>query len=119
MADYWSLAYVAKSPVHGRGLFAGRRFRTGDVIEVAPILPTLGVAPRGLAEYGFVQTASEPPKWCIALGYVSMMNHSATPNVYVEIDWRVKCALIRASTNIAKDEELCMDYGEEYWREHG
>lgn len=46
------------------------------------------------------------------------LNHSCRPNCYAEIDeddWTIN---IYAKRAIKPNEELCYNYGKEYWREH-
>jgi len=82
--------YVSQSPVHGRGVFAGRRFRTGDVVEECPVLPILeeqidALDSTDLYGYSF--------EWedgvAMALGYGSLYNHSWTPNARYDHDYEL------------------------------
>jgi SET domain-containing protein len=68
----------------GRGVFAGRRFRKGEVIEACPVLPVPASQARKcrgevLDHYLFWWPRPGFPT-AIALGFGSIYNHSFTPN---------------------------------------
>lgn len=46
------------------------------------------------------------------------LNHSCRPNCYAEVDEDDNRVRIYAERNIKQGEELCYDYGKEYWDEH-
>lgn len=105
--------YLKKSkiPNSGRGVFAGKNFKKGEVIEVAPIL---------ILEFSdFVDT-----KWnklfeyyfwmddyvALALGFGSLYNHSKQPNCKYELDRKKETITFTAILDIKKDEEILFNY---------
>ncbi len=95
----------------GRGVFAGKRFRKGEIIEKAPVITLPGKWGQGaeksvLDDYFFDWDG----EIALALGYGSLYNHSHTPNAVFLC--RVKEAAIEfvALRDIEADEEITIDY---------
>jgi SET domain-containing protein len=104
----------------GRGVFALRDFKKGEILEVAPVIP---VAKRNLVESGEApdgyllqwDSETEDEEYCMPLGYVMMYNHSGEPNIWIECDTGEYKMSVIALRDIKKDEELCWDYSCEIW----
>lgn len=103
--------YIKEIPIKGRGVFAGRTYAKGDLIEIAPVIKlTEGQAAIAgttkLAQYLFSGIYE-----CelVALGYASLYNHDFKPNA----DWtnNNEVLVIVASKPIKKDEEITISYG--------
>lgn len=96
-------------PPLGRAIFAARAFARGELIERAPCLFVPQKRPRppaALADYYF----RWPGGYVIALGYVSLYNHSENPNVNATVD-ADRCLIeLVAMRAIRKGEELRFDY---------
>ena len=105
--------YIKKSkiPNSGKGVFAGKNFKKGEAVEVAPIL---------ILEFtDFVDT-----KWnllfeyyfwmddfvALALGFGSLYNHSKDPNCKYELSCKEQTITFTAIRKIAKDEEILFNY---------
>ncbi len=97
----------------GRGVFAGRAFRTGEEIEVCPVL----VLSPGVQEESLDVLVHYVFKWgengdrlAVALGYGSLYNHSADANA--TFSWRLLRGEIvfRAIRPIAAGEQILIDY---------
>ncbi|VTT99156.1 lysine methyltransferase : Uncharacterized protein OS=Methanosarcina acetivorans (strain ATCC 35395 / DSM 2834 / JCM 12185 / C2A) GN=MA_1679 PE=4 SV=1: SET [Gemmataceae bacterium] len=95
----------------GRGVFAGRAFRKGEVIEVCPVVriePTPTGSLGSLDHYVF--------KWgtngslAVALGYGSLYNHSAVANARFSPRLAKDDIVFRASRDIAAGEQILIDY---------
>ncbi len=100
-----------KEFVSGRGVFAAENIRSGEIIEIAPILV--------LDFKDFVDT-----KWnllfeyyfwmddyvVLALGYGSLYNHSKNPNVKYEINKKEQVITFTAIKKIKKNQEILFDY---------
>lgn len=95
----------------GRGVFAGRLFRRGEVIEVCPVLrlPS-GMPPDGLEYYVF-KWGTEGKELAIALGYGSLYNHSPDPNAAFTTRYARAEVVFRATRDIAAGEQVLIDYG--------
>lgn len=105
----------------GRGVFARRDFKKGDVIEVAPVVP---VAEENVPEDEFpdgylLAWDEDTPgeEYAMALGYIMLYNHSAKPNMDLECDFEDETISAVASRRIKAGEELTWDYGCDLWFE--
>jgi SET domain-containing protein len=99
----------------GRGVFARRLIRRGEVIERVPVLVLAAEEVRdarswsGLAGYCFLWGEG---RLALALGYGSLYNHSYRPNArYVDLSERTK--LFTALRDIAAGEEITVNYNGE------
>ena len=104
---------VKRARGKGRGVFARRPFRKGEVIETCPVLvlpvAALGDGPGGLWEYVFDWG---PGTVALALGYGSLYNHSYRPNArYDDVGHRAK--RFTALRDIAAGEEVTVNYNGE------
>ena len=104
---------VDNSAVHGRGVFAGRRFVEGELVEACPVL----VFPADEVEYleqtalrGYYYEWDEEGGVGLALGLGSLYNHSATPNARTEVDCDEGFVRYFARRDIEAGEEITIDY---------
>src|SRR5215813_10897040 len=106
--------FMHESSIKGRGVFARRSIRKGDLIERSPVI----VVPRQewttiehtiLSNYVFDWGENEEDA-AVALGYVSIYNHSYTPNA--ELTECLDDAIIEVSAlrDIAEGEEIFVNY---------
>jgi len=112
---------IAHIPNRGRGVMAGAPIGAGDLLEVCPAIP---MAKRDettpettIHDYCFFW--DEPPaEEAVALGMMSLCNHSPTPNADFETD--VPNGVIRfvALRDIEKGEEITIDYVIPLWFEY-
>lgn len=101
----------SKIPKAGKGVFAAKSIKKGEIIEVAPIL---------ILEFtDFIDT-----KWnllfeyyfwlddfvVLALGYGSLYNHSKNPNAKYQISKEKKTITFTALTDIKKAKEIVFNY---------
>ncbi len=111
---------VAEIPGKGRGLVACAELVRGQLLEVAPVIPMTfsdGTERSSvLFNYPFAWEA-EPYVEAIALGAISMCNHSATANAWFEPDLANKVIRLFAARRIAAGEEITIDYGPDLWFE--
>jgi uncharacterized protein len=99
----------------GRGVFAGRPFRKGEVIEVCPVVPLTRAEERKcrgtvLDRYFF---AWDQPGYVVALvlGYGMVYNTSPDPNARFTQRWTTGDMVYRAARDIAAGEQILVDYG--------
>jgi SET domain-containing protein len=96
----------------GRGVFARRTIREGQVIERVPVLvlPSATVDGEagwdGLASYCFVWGEGT---LALALGYGSLYNHSYRPNARYQDEGR-RTKVFSALRDIAPGEEITVNY---------
>ena len=102
------LAYAATSPIHGTGLFAGKRIDAGTFIGVYEGVRTDNDGTHVL------WVEMKPEEWVGFDGTndLRFLNHSKSPNA--ELDGQELYAL----RDIQKAEEITIDYGE-WFEEQG
>lgn len=98
----------------GRGVFATKRIKPGQVIEVAPVivLPPdewYDVANTSLYNYSF-RWGDDDDHAALALGFGSLYNHSYSPNAEYLRDEDERTIEFVAILPIAKDEEITVNY---------
>jgi uncharacterized protein len=107
----------------GRGVFALRPFKKGEVVEISPVVPVSkeSITQDGGAPDGYLLDWDgnyENEEYCMPLGYVMLYNHSATPNIHLEQDFDAYTMTVTALRDIKAGEELCWDYNiDELWWE--
>ncbi len=96
----------------GRGVFAGRAYRKGEVIEVCPVIrlpaadeSSLGVLGRYVFKWG-----PGGGELAVSLGYGSLYNHSATPNARFTPRTATDDIVFRARRDIDEGEQILIDY---------
>ena len=103
---------VQDSEIHGRGVFATRRFRTGEVIEVCPVIRLPADDIGHLEETALRGYCYE---WndgglAMAQGYGSLYNHSWAPNAQYEQDYDRGTVVITAVRTIRAGQEITINY---------
>jgi SET domain-containing protein len=110
------LIYVKQVEGKGRGVFARDAIAKGALIEQVPLLlvplrmVTGGLENPDLSRFFFMQ--DDPDTLAVCLGYGSLYNHSYTPNARYD-DGRGATMLFTALCDIARDEEICINYNGE------
>lgn len=99
----------------GRGVFAARAFRAGEVVEVCPVLllrkpyETLHKELKTVVFHWPVPEGSAATQ-ALALGYGSLYNHSNPSNMRYETDGESRVVRFIAVRDITPDEELTINY---------
>jgi SET domain-containing protein len=107
---------IEASTVSGRGAFALKKIKDGDIIERCPALEVTDKDIGGeLLNYVFY--GSTESTRLVAMGNGMLFNHSATPNVayYRESTSLGAELILYALRDIRKGEELFYSYGDEWW----
>lgn len=104
---------IRKVPKMGRGIFAAKNFKVGDVIEVCPVI----LIP-GHEDDEANPTQNYSFRWnkknvAILLGYGSLYNHSYDPNALVYQDDANLEMQICAHKPIKKGEQIFFNYNGE------
>lgn len=105
---------VKESPGRGRGIFAGRDFAKGALIETAPVILLREEDRRYLGTtrlytYYFVVRNTDYP-CAIGLGYASLYNHAPQANAHYRISVKKARIQIRAWRTIRTGEEITINY---------
>ena len=98
---------VRPSPIHGLGVFAARRFGSGEFIlrpDESRVLTDTAVLPEAERKYRY----DLPGKSILWLPPERYVNHSCEPNAYVKTVGGVRVVL--AMREIKRDEEITLDY---------
>lgn len=99
---------------YGRGVFATRDIKSGELIHVAPVI-VLSKEECGtiegtiLADYVF-DWRRKYNNCALALGYGSLFNHSYTPNAFYKLRTKEKTIEFFALTDIKAAEEIFTNY---------
>ncbi len=105
---------VSKIPNAGRGVFAVRDIKKGEIIERCPTIEI----PKGdrsnldesiLVTY-FLYFGKNKERIALMLGFSSIYNHSDIPNANFKIFPKEEIVEFIAIKNIKKDEEITFDY---------
>jgi len=115
LTDNSTNTYLKKSKIGGklgRGVFAGKDFKKSDIIEKAPYIEDKTGNFSGLVrDYIFAKSDTNS---VVAFGFASLYNHSDTPNA----TWKITDEYVEiiALTDIQKDSEILISYGDNYWK---
>jgi SET domain-containing protein len=98
----------------GRGVFAARAFRPGEVIEICPVVPLPRSQSRkcegeALDLYVFEWPRRGYPS-AVVLGYGSLYNHSCEANARFTPRPAADTMVFRATRPIAAGEQIFIDY---------
>lgn len=116
------IAWRKISEEKGRGMFALRDFKKGEVLEISPVVPVNkeSIVQNGDAPDGYLLEWDgnyENEEYCMPLGYIMMYNHAAEPNIHLEQDFDEYTMTVTAMRDIKAGEELCWNYNCEIWWE--
>ena len=104
----------------GRGVFARRDIRKGEMIERAPVVPMSkdDIPASGGVPDGYVlewRDDMEGEEYALVLGYVMLYNHGKDPNIHLDSDFDNEMIEVTALRDIAAGEELTWNYNCELW----
>lgn len=108
--------YISKSGIvdAGRGVYARRDIKKGEIIESSPIIEVSqhdmsNLDKSTLVTY-FFYFGKKKERLAIALGFGSIYNHSDKPNIIYKVKPKVKLIDFIALDDINKDDELTFNY---------
>jgi len=96
----------------GRGVYAQKNYRAGDIIEICPIITIKHTDVRGkLLDYVFGNEFNDDVS--VAFGYCSLYNHKNTNSA----NWLIvnDTMIIEANKNIKHGDQIYVSYGDQYW----
>lgn len=115
--------YVAKSRIHGLGVFANENIEKGTCFEITPILDVVlskeeDLGKEFLYDYRFAYYKNnKTTKLVLALGYGSLYNHSDTPNANWRLNEELDMFEFFSTRDIKVGEEILIYYGnKDYWK---
>ena len=103
---------IRKSKIHNKGVFSNYKIKKGALIEIAPYIVVRDK--KFINDYVFFYTKQKV--YCLVLGSGSMFNHSKNYNVDFFVDSDNQNFEYYANRDIEKNEELFINYGEEYFK---
>ena len=106
--------FVGKDKKKGRGIFTNQSLKEGEVIEVAPVI-VMSRAERKLIDQTLLhdyifEWGADRKECCLALGYVSLYNHSYQSNCEYEMDFKKQLITIKTIRDILAGEQLYINY---------
>jgi len=115
--------YLAKSPIHGRGVFASEKIFIDEVFETCPYLDL--EIPKGVPStilmnhrFNWPQGNSNWEKQVVGLGFSSFYNHNNKPNACWRSNYKLDAFEFYALREILPEEEIFVWYGgDEYWKD--
>mgnify|MGYP000122490734 FL=1 len=105
---------IAPSGKKGRGVFSTADLSAGTVIEISPVIEfsskdRKAIEGSKLHDYIFEWGPSHR-KGCLALGYISLYNHSYNSNCDYEMDFDHQLMTITTVKDVKIGEELSINY---------
>ncbi len=106
--------YIGSSKDKGRGVFTDKKIGANWIVEISPVIVMSGVEQELLDQtllhdYIFVW-GERKDQCCLALGYVSIYNHSFQSNCEYFMDYDAETILIKTMREIEAGEELTLNY---------
>lgn len=108
--------YINKSKIinAGRGVYANRNIKKGEIIEKCPIIEVpkhdmANLSESTLVTY-FFYFGKKREQLLVALGFGSIYNHLNKPNAKYKIKEKEGTIDFIALSNIKKDDEITVDY---------
>lgn len=110
----------------GRGVYAGRPYQQNSVVEVSPVVVTLGrmqdlPASIKVRAFDWIDIDDEPST-ALALGHGSLFNHANSANMRYESQYDKKQISFYAVCDIERNGELTINYnsknGEPEWHDN-
>ena len=109
------LYYVARSSIHGKGVFAARDIKKGEVVGHYASRATKIPATRNRYVLEVYDDDGEFLEFRLGTNDFKYVNHSSSPNLEM---WDDDLKMV-ATRNIRRDEELFWYYGDEFEEECG
>jgi uncharacterized protein len=102
----------------GRGVFTAEDIEAGSVVEIAPVI-VMSATERKLLDqtqlYNYIfEWGPNSEQCCMALGWVSLYNHSYHSNCEYEMDYSTNTVSIKTNRKISAGEELFINYNGEW-----
>ena len=106
--------YIAHTNLMGRGVFSAEDIEAGSVVEIAPVIVMSGeerkLLDQTLLHDYIFEWGPKNEQCCVALGWISLYNHSYHSNCEYEMDFDSKNISIKTVRKISAGEELFINY---------
>jgi len=107
--------FISQTENTGRGVFTSSSIGKGTIVEISPVIVMSGeerkLLDKTLLHDYIFEWGEKNDQCCLALGYVSVYNHSYRANCEYEMEYKNQIITIRAIHFIAAGEELFINYG--------
>ena len=107
---------VKNTPKKGRGVFALKDFKEGEIVESCPVINITPKERKALEKTIFnyyIYPWRSTRSGSLALGYGSIYNHSFSPNTDWKQNFKTNSMVYRAIKQIKKGEEITVNYNGE------
>ncbi|MBS1749902.1 MAG: SET domain-containing protein-lysine N-methyltransferase [Bacteroidetes bacterium] len=106
--------YIDAIKDKGRGVFTRKKIKPNTIIEIAPVVVMSGkekelLDQTLLHDYIFIWGKNND-QCCMALGYISIYNHSYQANCEYFMDYGNQTICIKTVRTVEPDEELTINY---------
>lgn len=106
--------YIADTERKGKGVFTSADITKNSVIEIAPVL-VMNSEERVLLDQTLLhdyifEWGDDADLCCLALGWVSVYNHSYKSNCEYDMDYDARTITIKTIRKIKAGEELTINY---------
>lgn len=106
--------YLQETTTKGRGVFTRQNIDAGAVIEESPVIVMTAqdrvLLDKTLLHDYIFEWGNEKDQCCMALGYLSIYNHSYGSNCEYFMDFEEQTIRIKTIRAIKKGEELTINY---------
>jgi SET domain-containing protein len=106
--------FIAPTISMGLGVFTSENIEAGTIVEISPVI-VMSNEERKLLDQTLLhdyifEWGVKKEQCCVALGYISVYNHSYKSNCEYEMDFEMKQINIKAVHFIKAGEELFINY---------
>ena len=106
--------FISGTKSKGRGIFTSEAIPEKSIVEIAPVI-VLEKKDRALLDQSLLhdyifEWDTNKGQCCLALGYVSIYNHSFQANCEYEMDLEAETITIKSVRTIDAGEELSINY---------
>ncbi len=107
---------IKKTGKKGRGVFALKDFKKGEVVENCPVINITPKERKRVEKTIFnhyIYPWRSTRSGCLVLGYGSLYNHSFSPNADWKQNFKANTMVYKATKSIKKGEEITVNYNGE------
>ena len=106
--------YIERTSNMGRGVFTKKQIPSNTIIEISPVIVMTGderkLLDQTLLHDYIFEWGKDKDQCCMALGYISVYNHSYSSNCEYEMDYGKQSISVKTVRDIEAGEELFINY---------